>query len=141
MTKSDRLSKIILLVDDDIDLLEQNKRLIESKGYTVITAESGKQAWEVFKKEKPHAAVVDLIMEEHDSGFILSHRIKDDDYGKNIPVILLTSATYVTGFKFGVSTSEERNWIKADAFLNKPVVIDELVSKLEDLFDEYNAKL
>ncbi len=43
--------KKILLVDDDIDLLEQNKMLIESKGYEVITANSGKEGFEVFKDE------------------------------------------------------------------------------------------
>ena len=126
--------KKILLVDDDLDLLEQNKLLIESKGYEVIEAHSGKEGWEVFKKAKPNACVVDLIMEEHDSGFILCYRIKKDEYGKNIPVFILTSATYDTGFKFGASTSEEKEWIKADALLNKPVVIDEFVQKLEAFF-------
>ena len=126
--------KKILLVDDDLDLLEQNKLLIESKGYEVIEAHSGKEGWEVFKKVKPDVCVVDLIMEEHDSGFVLCYRIKKDEYGKNIPVFILTSATYDTGFKFGASTSEEKEWIKADALLNKPVVIDEFVQKLETLF-------
>jgi CheY-like chemotaxis protein len=127
--------KKILLVDDDLDLLEQNKLLIESKGYEVITANSGKEGFEVFKKSKPDACVVDLIMEEHDSGFILCYRIKRDDYGKTIPVFILTSATYDTGFKFGASTSEEKEWIKADALLNKPVIIDEFVQKLEAFFE------
>lgn len=127
--------KKILLVDDDLDLLEQNKMLIESKGYEVITANSGKEGFEVFKKAKPDACVVDLIMEEHDSGFILCYRIKRDDYGKTIPVFILTSATYDTGFKFGASTSEEKEWIKADALLNKPVIIDEFVQKLEAFFE------
>ena len=127
--------KKILLVDDDLDLLEQNKMLIESKGYEVITANSGKEGFEVFKKSKPDACVVDLIMEEHDSGFILCYRIKRDEYGKTIPVFILTSATYDTGFKFGASTSEEKEWIKADALLNKPVIIDEFVQKLEAFFE------
>ena len=130
--------KKILLVDDDLDLLEQNKLLIESKGYEVITANSGKEGFEVFKKSKPDACVVDLIMEEHDSGFILCYRIKRDDYGKTIPVFILTSATYDTGFKFGASTSEEKEWIKADALLNKPVIIDEFVQKLEAFFEKQN---
>lgn len=128
-------TKKILLVDDDLDLLEQNKLLIESKGYEVITANSGKEGFEVFKKAKPDACVVDLIMEEHDSGFILCYRIKRDDYGKTIPVFILTSATYDTGFKFGASTSEEKEWIKADALLNKPVIIEEFVQKLEAFFE------
>lgn len=127
-------NKKILLVDDDIDLLEQNKILIESKGYKVITAEDGKTAWELFKKEKPDAVILDLIMEEHDSGFILSYKIKKDEAGKNTPVFLLTSATYFTGYKFGASTDEEKEWIRCDEVINKPVVIDELVQKLEEYF-------
>ncbi|MDY0082712.1 MAG: response regulator [Ignavibacteriaceae bacterium] len=127
--------KKILLVDDDLDLLEQNKLLIESKGYEVITAVSGKEGFEVFKKIKPDACVIDLIMEEHDSGFILCYKIKNDEHGKNIPVFILTSAAYDTGFKFGASTSEEREWIKADALIHKPVIIEEFVEKLEAFYE------
>ncbi len=124
-------SKRILLVDDDLDLLEQHKFLLESKGYKVITADNSKDGWEVFKKEKPDACVLDLIMEEHDSGFILSYKIKKDGYGKTIPVFVLTSATLVTGFKFSSATAEEKEWIRCDEIINKPVVIDDLVQKLE----------
>ncbi len=127
--------KKILLVDDDLDLLEQNKILLESRGYEVLTAYNSKEGWEVFKKTKPDACVIDLIMEEYDSGFVLCHRIKKDEHGKNIPVFILTSATYDTGFKFGASTSEEKEWINADELINKPVVIDEFVQKLETYFE------
>ena len=127
--------KKILLVDDDLDLLEQNKILLESKGFKVVTAEGSKKGWEVYKQEMPDAAILDLIMEEHDSGFILSYKIKKDEHGKNIPVFILTSATYVTGFKFGASTEEEKEWLKCDGILNKPIMIDDLVNKLEGFFD------
>jgi DNA-binding response OmpR family regulator len=131
--------KKILLVDDDLDLLEQNKILLESKGFRVVTAEGSKKGWEVFKQELPDAAILDLIMEEHDSGFILSYKIKKDEHGKNIPVYILTSATYVTGFKFGASTEEEKEWIKCDGILNKPIMIDDLVNKLEVFFSDSKA--
>ncbi len=132
--------KTILLVDDDIDLLEQNKLLLEAKGYKVITAENVEDAWNIFKAEKPDAAVLDLIMEEHDAGFILSHKIKRDDYGKNIPVFLLTSATYVTGMKFDASTPEEQEWIHCDGWFNKPIQVEELAIKLEECFEKYKNK-
>jgi DNA-binding response OmpR family regulator len=131
--------KKILLVDDDLDLLEQNKILLESKGFKVVTAEGSKKGWEVFKQELPDAAIVDLIMEEHDSGFILSYKIKKDEHGKNIPVFILTSATYITGFKFGASTEEEKEWIKCDGILNKPIMIDDLINKLETFFSDSKA--
>lgn len=131
MAITDKIKKV-LLVDDDIDLLEQNKVLLESKGFEVVTAESGKEGLEVYNKIKPDAAVIDLIMEEHDSGFILCYKIKKTDHGKNIPVLILTSATYDTGFKFSTETDEEKEWIKCDGILNKPVVVDELLIKFEN---------
>ena len=127
--------KKILLVDDDIDLLEQNKIIIEAKGFHVDTAESAEEGWKKFQEIKPDAVIADLIMEHHDSGFILCHKIKRSEHGKNIPVYILTSATYDTGFKFGASTKEEKEWIKCDGILNKPVVVDELLSKMESYLE------
>ncbi len=123
--------KKILLVDNDIDLLEQTKIQLENKGYIVFTAENGEDGWNVFKAEKPDAALIGLMMEEYDSGFVLSYRIKKDNFGKNIPVIILTSTTFNTGFKFGTTTEEEKDWIKCDEIMNKPVAIEELIEKLD----------
>ena len=127
--------KKILLVDDDIDLLEQNKTLLESKGLEVFTAESGEEGLEKFNEIRPDAAIIDLIMEEHDSGFVLCHKLKKTEIGKSIPVFILTSATYETGFKFSATTVEEQKWIKCDGLINKPVVIDDLVSKINKFYE------
>lgn len=124
--------KKILLVDDDIDLLEQNKLLLESKGFEVITAENSEDGLKVFQKEKPDAAIIDLIMEQMDSGFVLCYKIKKTEHGKKIPVFMLTSATYETGFKFSASSKEEKEWIRCDGIINKPVVIEDLLAKLEN---------
>ena len=132
--------KKILLIDDDPDLLEGYMILLESKGYEVISAEDSAKGWKIFQQAKPDAAIIDLIMEEHDSGFVLCHKIKTDDHGKDIPVFLLTSATYLTGFKFGSSTAEEKEWIKCDEILNKPILIDDLTMKLESYFTANEEK-
>lgn len=129
---SSRKINKILLVDDDIDLLEQTKLLLESKGFNVVTAEDSEQGFKAFQQEKPDAAIIDLIMEQMDSGFILCYKIKKTEHGKKIPVYLLTSATYETGFKFSASTQEEKEWIKCDGIIHKPVVVEELISKLEN---------
>ncbi len=128
---TERIKKI-LLVDDDIDLLEQNKTLLESRGFQVITAENSEDGYKKFQKELPDAAIIDLIMEQMDSGFILCYKIKKTELGKKIPVFMLTSATYETGFKFSTSSKEEKEWIKCDGVINKPVVIEDLLAKLEN---------
>lgn len=127
--------KKVLLVDDDIDLLEQNKTLLEARGVEVFTAESGTDGIKLFNEIKPDAAIIDLIMEEHDSGFVLCHKLKKTELGKQIPVFILTSATYETGFKFSATTSEEQKWIKCDGLVNKPVVIDDLISKINKYYE------
>ena len=127
--------KKILVIDDDVDLLEQNKIMMESKGFDVITAESGKEGYEKFLETKPDTVIVDLMMEENDTGFVLCHKIKKTDHGKQIPVFILTSATYDTGFKFDSKTDEEKEWIKCDGILNKPVVLDELINKIENFVE------
>jgi two-component system, OmpR family, response regulator len=126
--------KKILFVDPDPDLLEECKLLFESRGYYVFTAEDIEEGWKLFQLEKPDAAVVGLMMEEYDRGFVLCHRIKKDNWGKNIPVFLLTAATYTTGFKFSSSTSEEQEWIKCDEVINKPVSVDDLIGKIESYY-------
>jgi DNA-binding response OmpR family regulator len=130
--------KKILLVDDDYDLIEQTQLLLESKGFEVVTADSAEKGFKVFEKEKPDACVVDLIMEHHDSGFILCYKIKKTEHGKSIPVIILTSATYETGYKFSTSTKEEQSWIKSDGILNKPIIVDDLIEKFKNFYHKNN---
>lgn len=131
--KDKKTSTKILLVDDDLDILEQTKLMLESKGYKVVTASSSDEGWKKFQQEKPNIAVLDLIMEEYYSGFVLAYKIKKASVEKMIPVIILTSVTYVTGLKFDAATVEEKEWTKCDAILNKPVVIDELTKIIETL--------
>ena len=45
--------KKILLVDDDIDLLEQNRVMLEARGYKVVSADNAKSGWELFRKKNP----------------------------------------------------------------------------------------
>jgi DNA-binding response OmpR family regulator len=133
--------KKILFVDDDPDLLEECKVLFESRGYNVSTAEDIESGWKVFQSEKPDAAVVGLIMEEYDRGFVLCYRIKKDSWGKNIPVFLLTAATYETGFKFSSSTTEEKEWIKCDEVINKPVSVDDLIGRIENYYKKTKTEV
>ncbi len=125
----------ILIADDDPDNLEQLTLLLQSKGFSVISAENSKDAFELFQKEKPDVVALDLMMEEMDSGFTLSYKIKKTDHGKKIPVIVVTSATYVTGYKFDAFTSDEKEWLKCDAILNKPINIDDLMKVVQTFYE------
>lgn len=116
--------KTILIVDDDTDYLFQLKFQVEKMGFDVVTAESQREAENVLKNMKPDLAILDLMMENEDSGFILSYKLKR--MYPDVPVIIATAVSAETGMSFGISSEQERQWIKADLYLEKGIRPDQL---------------
>ena len=79
----------ILVVDDDSDILNQISTVLTDAGYAVVAAEGEAQAEERLIDAKPDLAIVDVMMEHQDSGFMLSAKIKK--LYPDTPVIILTS--------------------------------------------------
>ncbi len=86
----------ILIVDDEVKASELLKRFLEAKGYDVITANSGEDAIEKVKNEKPNAMLLDIKMPgmggvealkqirefDKDVGIIMVTAVKDEEIGK-----------------------------------------------------------
>lgn len=125
----------ILVVDDDPDILSQLEILLQNNGYKVYTADNSKTALEIYQREQPDAVATDLMMEEMDSGFMLNYHIKKTAHGRTIPVIMMTAAAHVTGYKFDAYTSDEKEWLKCDALLNKPISVEALIAKVEAFYE------
>ena len=116
--------KNILVVDDDIDLLEQVAMVLAAEGYHIIKAQGQKDGEEALLTTVPDLAVLDLMMENMDSGFVLCHHVKR--LYPDTPVILLTAVKAATGLDFHPQTDEAASWVKADVVLDKPVRPEQL---------------
>ncbi|MGC9375012.1 MAG: response regulator [Bacteroidales bacterium] len=123
--------KVILIVDDDMDYLFQMRMHIESFGFEVVTAESQREAEKVIENIKPDLAILDLMMESDDSGFILSYKMKRKY--PDVPIILATAVSSETGMSFGVNTQNDKQWIKADLYLEKGIRKDQLHKEINKL--------
>jgi CheY-like chemotaxis protein len=121
----------VLLVDDDEDFLFQHRTQLENAGFTVVAAQGQKAAEEILATLRPDVAVLDVMMENPDAGFVLCHRIRKKD--PTIPVILVTSVNSETGMDFDLATEEDRVWIKADALLAKPIRFEQLLGEIDRL--------
>ncbi|MBN2410118.1 response regulator [candidate division KSB1 bacterium] len=131
------MDKKIAMVDDDTDLLNIYKPVLEKAGYIIKTAFDSSEGLKLYKEFKPDVIFVDLSMEHFDSGFVLCHRIKSLPEAKKSKVIIMTSAGHETGIRFSTDTEEEKNWIKADDYLEKPISPRDLVQYLnEKIFKE-----
>ncbi|APF20426.1 response regulator [Caldithrix abyssi] len=126
--------KKILIADDDFDMLEQLKMQLQAKGFEVIACESQVEAESQLEQFKPHLAIYDLMMDDVDSGFVLSYKTKKKY--PDVPVIIITAVTHETGLKFDVSTEETKNWIKADVILNKDIRFEQLFKEINRLLGE-----
>lgn len=125
------MAKRILVVDDDVDFLNQIAAQLTAQGFEVLAADGLTRARQIMAAARPDLAIVDLMLEHLDGGFVLCYHIKRTD--ATIPVILVTGVTHETGIDFDAATDEERRWVKADVMLDKPVRFERLRSEIDRL--------
>ncbi|MCX6549586.1 MAG: response regulator [Acidobacteria bacterium] len=121
----------VLLVDDDEDFLFQHRIQLEHSGFDVKTATNRTDAESLAAEFQPDLAIVDLMMEQHDDGFVLSHHLKRRHPG--LPVIMVTAVTAETGLSFAPASPAERSWVGADAVLAKPIRFEQLRREIDRL--------
>lgn len=126
--------KKIFVVDDDPDCREQVAEVLSACGHEVISAASYAEAEELLLRNQPDLAVLDLMMEEEDSGFVLCHAIRK--LYPDMPVIILTGVTGATGISFKSQNPSGRRWVEANAMLDKPVRPEELRSVVAKLLKQ-----
>ena len=119
------MSKKILIIDDDPDIVESMKIVLEKEGYEVISAPNGKLGLEKARAEKPNMILLDIMMTTRDEGFQISYDLKADEALKNVPVVIISSVAQVTGFDF--NKDKDGDFIPADEYIEKPVKTKQLV--------------
>ena len=120
------MKKKILVIDDQEDLLELTRRVLQSHGYEVLTLNDGENALETIKKESPDVVLMDMIMPIKD-GAQICQEIKSDTSVRHIPVIL------TTGQMIEKSEYSQEGLTGVDDYLMKPFEIDELLAKIGNL--------
>ncbi len=110
--------KNVLLVDDDPDLVELNKIMLEGIGYRVYTAHSGKEGREKASEVDPDLIILDVMMETELAGLETARWLRDNPDTKTIPIIMLTGVNQQgNSFKFG----PDEVWLPVDEFIEKPL--------------------
>lgn len=109
----------ILLIEDNEEMLENTKEILELADYEVIPATDGKQGVDVAKKELPDLIICDIMMPELDGYGVLSLLAKNQTTA-SIPFIFLTAKTEREDMRKGMT-------LGADDYLTKPFQESELL--------------
>jgi len=125
--------KTILVVDDDPDILLQLTAVLEQAGYEVRSATGAGEAEDVLMSLRPDLAIIDLMMEQKDSGFVLCHVIRKLYPGT--PIIMLSAVKAKTGLSFSAASDDAQSWLKADVMVDKPVRPEQLKATVRRLLE------
>ncbi|HXG83608.1 MAG TPA: response regulator, partial [Pyrinomonadaceae bacterium] len=119
------MSKRLLVVDDEPNLLRAVAAVLRGEGFEVSTARSGREALVAVAKNLPDLIVSDVRMPGMD-GFALARRLRHAPNFALLPIVFLTAKDEtedrVEGFRSGV-----------DAYLTKPFEPDELVAVINNI--------
>lgn len=122
----------IMVVDDEPDVVDLIKLVLESDGYSVITAYSGKECLEKLDKETPDLILLDIMMPQMD-GWEVFRRIRADERTANIPVAMLTAKTQSIDKMIGLHV------VKVDDYITKPFGRSELLERIKKILKEKKA--
>jgi len=117
----------ILIIDDDIDLVEVLRIVLESHGYIVLDAQDGERGYKMIEKDKPDLIILDVMMRTEDEGFVIARKIRSTPVIADIPIIMLTAVTQQTGYQY----NKNDETLPVNEFLEKPVMPNTLIEYIE----------
>ena len=121
----------ILLVDDEPDIVEFLGYNLKKEGYTILTANNGKDAVEIAKKEIPHLIVLDVMMPDMD-GIETCRELREQKNLQEVLIAFLTARsedyTQIAGFEVG-----------ADDYITKPIKPRVFISRVKALLRRLQA--
>jgi len=114
----------ILIVDDDPDMLDAGRFVLEAQGHEVIGASNVENGMKAVEEEKPNLLILDGMMEEPDDGISMARQLRRR--GNDLPILMLTSVNVA----LGLHIDKDEEMVPVDEFVEKPVDPEALVDKV-----------
>ncbi|MFO0424610.1 MAG: response regulator transcription factor [Planctomycetia bacterium] len=116
--------KRVLLVDDDIEIMESMRTVLESKGYEILVARDGNQGLVMAETENPDLVVLDMMMPKR-SGFLVLERLRRS---RPVPmrVIMITANE-------GSRHKAYAEMLGVDDYIRQPFAMDRLLDSVQRL--------
>ena len=122
------MSKVILVVDDEPNILLSLEYLMQQAGFEVRSARDGDAALEAMEGGAPDLVLLDVMMPKRD-GYEVCQAIRSRPEWKHVKVIMLTAKGREVEREKGIS-------LGADDYVTKPFATQELVEKVRQILAE-----
>ena len=122
--------KKILIVDDEIDIVETLKFILEDAGYQCYCAFDGEEGLNLAREIMPDLMILDVMMPKI-NGYKISRLLKYDNKYKNIPIMMITARSQDEDKLIGEETG-------VNEYTTKPFEIDYVVKKVNEYLKAAN---
>jgi len=119
----------ILIVDDDPDMVEAGRMVLEREGYEVSSAPNVVDGMRAVEEYAPDLLILDVMMEEPDDGLRMARDLRRK--GHTLPILMLTSVNQALGIHIGA----DPEIVPVDDFQEKPADPVALVQKVRRLLE------
>ena len=125
----------ILIIDDDPDIIDSLKMILESDNHQVSVKTDTDDLLETIRQAAPDLIILDIIFpEDPNAGFTAARELHKNDEVKHIPVLLLSAVNQQSNMSFGFSESDiSEDFMPVKGFIEKPVEPATLLSKVNEL--------
>ena len=125
------MSHKILVVEDEIDILEAHKVVLEHNHYEVLTATNIGVARELLEKHTIDLILLDVMIEKDSDGFNFAQYVKSVEKFRHIPIVMATAVNQRTKFKFDIE--KDGDFLPVEKFMEKPIDPDDLIATIRGL--------
>ncbi|MFH1418950.1 MAG: response regulator [Planctomycetota bacterium] len=122
--------KTILLIDDDADIHEVVKMILEPLGHQIECALTGPSGMEAARRLHPDMILLDIMLDSPSEGFHLAYEFKKDEALKDIPIVIISSIGKTMGIDYSKDLGSD--YVPASRFLDKPFDAAQLRSAVEE---------
>ncbi len=127
----------ILIVDDDPDVREAVKIILETQPYELIFASNGEECLEQVKKNTPDLIILDLLMPKKD-GFEVIKELRGHPSYPRIPILVLTAVKKeAAGRRYELETALRMD---VDDYIEKPIQPDDLIDRVKRILARARRK-
>lgn len=136
------MQRKILIIDDDADIAESFKLILENKGYKVILAFSSEEGWQKVQSGPPDLILLDIMMPFGTEGFhfVWNLRKQSEERVSRIPIVVISSIHETTELRLYPEQADQTyrtgEYLPVQRFLDKPVHPDDLISTVKELLPD-----